>query len=78
MSLSEAIDKLETCRGNSDHLETLINKLYDYVPEDHYEEVDAVIEEVQDLQGCIEWAKEEVKDTQSSLDHAYSTIQNIL
>ena len=78
MSLSEGIDKLETCRGNAEQLETLINKLYDYIPEEHNEEVDAVIEEIQDLQGCIDWAKEEIKATQDSLDHAYSTIQNIL
>ena len=78
MSISETIDKLVTCKGNSDQLETEINKLYDYVPEEHHGELDAVIEEIQDLQGCIEWAKEEAQAALSTMDHAYSTIQNVL
>jgi len=76
MSLSEALDKIDTCVGNAQELETQANKLYDYIPEEHHEELNAVIDDIQDLQGCIDWAKEEAKDAQRSLDEAYSILQS--
>ena len=75
MSLSEAIDKIDTCLGNALQLETQANKLYDYIPEEHHEELDAVISDIQDLHGCIEWAKDEAVSAQHSVDEAYSILQ---
>lgn len=78
MSLSETLDKLDTCKGNAEQLEQDAAKLYDYIPVEHHEELEAVLDNIQDLQGCISWAREEAENAQRSLDSAYSTIQNIL
>jgi len=78
MSLSDTIDKIDTCMGNADDLETKINELYDYIPEEYKHMVDDLVDGIQDLHGCISWAKDEAKNAQDSLDSAYSTIQNIL
>ena len=76
MSITEAIDKIDTCMGNANDLETKINELYDYIPEEYKYMVDDLVDGIQDLHGCIDWAKEEAKSAQSSVDEAYSILQS--